>query len=514
MTEPGDTGPLHPSAALEARIGYHFRDRSFLERALSHRSWCAENEGNESNERLEFLGDSVLGLVVTDDIFRRFPGLPEGQLSEVRAGVVNARALADVAVEMGLGECLLLGKGEDTGGGRMKQSILADALEALIAAVYLDGGLEPASRFVLDRFGMCIAEAAVGPGGATTRRASRSSRRHALSAGPATSFATRGPTMPSGSSRPCCSTEPRRERARGTRRRKPSRRPRGAPGRSCRRGARVPELPEIEVLRRDLERDIVGRKIKSVEVDGLKPIRRHRTKKQFVGALDGRKITGVERRGRYLLLRLDGPDVLIVDLGPTGSLVRAKTARVTVTKGTHVVITFTQGGQLRYADPKIAGEMFVTPLEGIAEQVSEIAPTGLDPLEASISWTDFGRLIAGRHAKLKSLLMDSNVITGIGPVYSDEILFAAGLRWDRESDSLTDQEIRRLYRAIVETVQEAVKYAGSRGDNNGIDHSASGEPHHFKVYEREGEACRRCRRPLVKLRVSNRPLFFCEACQV
>jgi Formamidopyrimidine-DNA glycosylase len=276
----------------------------------------------------------------------------------------------------------------------------------------------------------------------------------------------------------------------------------------------VPELPEIEVLRRDLERDIVGRKIKSVEVDGLKPIRRHRTKKQFIGALDGRKITGVERRGRYLLLRLDGPDVLLVDLGPTGSLVRSKTARAAVTKGTHVVITFTQGGQLRYADPKTTGEMFVTPLEGIAEQVSEFATSGLDPLEASISWIDFGRIIASRHAKLKVMLMDSAVITGIGPVYSDEILFAAGLRWDRESDSLTDQEVRRLYRAIVETVQEAVKYAGSRGDDNGIDHSAAGEPHHLKVYEREGEACRRCRRPLVKLRVSNRPVFFCAACQV
>jgi formamidopyrimidine-DNA glycosylase len=276
----------------------------------------------------------------------------------------------------------------------------------------------------------------------------------------------------------------------------------------------VPELPEIEVLRRDLERDIVGRKIKSVEVEGLKPIRRHRTKKAFTDALDGRKVTGIERRGRYLLMRLDGPDVLLVDLGPTGELVRAKTARTTLGKGTQVVITFTQGGQLRYSDPKAAGEMFVTPLEGIAEEVTDLAAPGIDPLEASISWIDFGRIIAARHAKLKSLLMDPAVLTGIGPVYSDEILFAAGLRWDRDSDSLTDQEVRRLYRAIVETVQEAVKYAGSRGDDNGIDHSASGEPHHFKVYEREGEACRRCRRPLVKLRVANRPMFFCEACQV
>jgi ribonuclease-3 len=157
--------PLHPSAELENRIGYHFRDRSFLDRALSHRSWCAENEGHESNERLEFLGDSVLGLVVTDDVFRRFPGLPEGQLSEVRAGVVNAKTLADVALEMGLGESLRLGKGEDSGGGRMKQSILADALEALIAAVYLDGGIEAAGPLVLERFGEHIAEAAAGPGG-------------------------------------------------------------------------------------------------------------------------------------------------------------------------------------------------------------------------------------------------------------------------------------------------------------------------------------------------------------
>jgi ribonuclease-3 len=152
-------------AALESRMGYTFRDRSFLQRALSHRSWCAENVGYDSNERLEFLGDSVLGLVVTDDVFRRFPTLPEGQLSEVRAGVVNARALADVASEMCLGDCLLLGKGEDGGGGRTKQSILADALEAFIAAVYLDGGLDAATRLVLTLFGERIGEAATGPGG-------------------------------------------------------------------------------------------------------------------------------------------------------------------------------------------------------------------------------------------------------------------------------------------------------------------------------------------------------------
>src|SRR5438093_10546155 len=103
-------------------------------RSLSHRSWCAENGEPESNERLEFLGDSVLGLVVTHYVFEHFPNLPEGQLSEVRAGVVNARVLAEIATELGLGRHLLLGNGEAAAGGRWKQPIRADAFEAVIAA--------------------------------------------------------------------------------------------------------------------------------------------------------------------------------------------------------------------------------------------------------------------------------------------------------------------------------------------------------------------------------------------
>ncbi len=152
--------------ALEATLGVHFTDRSFLMRSLAHRSWCSENGEEESNERLEFLGDSVLGLVVTHYVFEHFPHLPEGQLSEVRAGVVNAQVLAEVAQDdMNLGPHMLLGKGEDAAGGREKQSILADAFEAVIAAVYLDAGFETARDLVLRCLGDRIAEAAAGPGG-------------------------------------------------------------------------------------------------------------------------------------------------------------------------------------------------------------------------------------------------------------------------------------------------------------------------------------------------------------
>jgi ribonuclease-3 len=151
---------------LADRIGWTFADVELLERSLAHRSWCSEHADDvPSNERLEFLGDAVLGLVVTDHIFRTYPDLPEGELAKVRATVVSAAALAEVAVELDLGDALLLGKGEDASGGREKPSILADATEAVIGAVYLDGGWPAASDLVLGLLGDRIAEAAAGPGG-------------------------------------------------------------------------------------------------------------------------------------------------------------------------------------------------------------------------------------------------------------------------------------------------------------------------------------------------------------
>jgi ribonuclease-3 len=141
------------------------RDESLLLQALCHRSWCAENPGWESNERLEFLGDSVLGLIVTGYLFRTYTDIPEGELTKVRASVVNSATLAEVAAELDLGPSLMLGKGEDQSGGREKSSILADATEALIGACYIDQGWGAAEHAVMSLFGPRIEEAAAGPGG-------------------------------------------------------------------------------------------------------------------------------------------------------------------------------------------------------------------------------------------------------------------------------------------------------------------------------------------------------------
>jgi len=278
----------------------------------------------------------------------------------------------------------------------------------------------------------------------------------------------------------------------------------------------MPELPEVEVVRRDLEREIVGKRVKGVEVDGMRSVRRHHNRKQFITRLEGKKITGVERRGKYLLCRLEGGDVLIIHLGMSGQLLRAKTSRESRSKHTHVIITFTQGGQLRFIDPRTFGEMFVTEADAL-NKVSELNHLGLDPLENAMSWEQFGQLISQRHAKLKSLLMDQKFLAGIGNIYSDEILWGAGLRWDRMSDSLSSQEIRRLYRAMVEILQDAVKYRGSSlADEQYVD--LFGKPgdyqHHHKVYARDGETCRRCRHVIRRERVGGRSTFYCEACQV
>ena len=152
-------------ANFENAIGWSFEDDELLERALSHRSWCAEHPGDVSNERLEFLGDAVLGIVVTDYLCRNYEHLAEGELTKARASVVNAEVLATVAVDMCLGPCLRLSKGEDSSGGRTKSSILADSVEAVFAAVYLDGGLEVAQSVIIGLLSERIARAASGPGG-------------------------------------------------------------------------------------------------------------------------------------------------------------------------------------------------------------------------------------------------------------------------------------------------------------------------------------------------------------
>ena len=146
---------------LQQAIGYRFRDRGLLEHAMTHTSRANEDVsgGVRDNESMEFLGDAVLGFVVADVLFRDFPEYDEGQKSKMKASLVSTATLAQQAERLDLGEHMLLGRGEEKTGGRRKQALLADSYEALIAAIYLDGGVEPARAFIVREFGPLIAEA-------------------------------------------------------------------------------------------------------------------------------------------------------------------------------------------------------------------------------------------------------------------------------------------------------------------------------------------------------------------
>jgi formamidopyrimidine-DNA glycosylase len=278
------------------------------------------------------------------------------------------------------------------------------------------------------------------------------------------------------------------------------------------------ELPEVETMRRDLEKDVVGRRIKIAEVktskNAMRAIRRYAKRKDFTSRLVGTKIAKVERRGKYLLLYLDSTDVLVVHFGMSGQFQRG-TGRTPLPPHTHVVLTFQQGGDLRFIDPRTFGEMFVATADELGK-VKELQHIAIDPLDQVFTWPTFQYLLAQRAAKMKSILMDQKFISGLGNIYSDEVLFTAGLRYDRLSDTLSSQEVRRLYRAIQETIQEAIKLRGTTLEDEAyVD--LFGQPgayqNELKVFGRSGLPCRRCRTSIQSVKISQRNAYFCPQCQ-
>jgi formamidopyrimidine-DNA glycosylase len=279
----------------------------------------------------------------------------------------------------------------------------------------------------------------------------------------------------------------------------------------------MPELPEVETIRRDLEIEVVGRRITAVDVTGFRSIRRHLDVHEFESRLIGRRIAWIGRTGKYLRIGLDGGNVLVVHLGMSGQLLVARQSRDPVVRHTHVVLTLSGGGQLRFVDPRTFGELFVSSADGHADRLPELVHLGFDPIDDALGSSAFSVRLTRRRAALKTLLMDQRFVAGIGNIYSDEILFAARLRYDRKSDSLGPGETRRLYRSMVRTLTEAIEHRGSSlADRQYRDvFGQVGEyQRRHRVYDREGEGCHRCRRPIVRVKVNGRSTFFCERCQV
>ncbi|MHB2027753.1 MAG: bifunctional DNA-formamidopyrimidine glycosylase/DNA-(apurinic or apyrimidinic site) lyase [Acidimicrobiales bacterium] len=300
----------------------------------------------------------------------------------------------------------------------------------------------------------------------------------------------------------------------------------------------MPELAEVETVRASLARDLIGKRVKAVSVTNGRVVRRHKTAKEFRALVEGHSIRSVERLGKNLVLGLDNHSHLVIHLGMSGRLLRAKGPKDPKPKHTHVVFSFVQGGELRYVDPRTFGELYVSSArrdddppaeisrfarlsiggEGLARRraVPELAHLGLDPFEDQIGWDRLAAILRSRSTSLKAVLTDQEIVAGIGNIYADEILYAAGLRYDRPSESLSTIEIRRLHRAITEVLSEAIKYGGSTlDDEQFVDPDAKpGTYQQFhQVYNREGLACFQCRQPIRRESVRGRSTYYCEKCQ-
>ena len=272
------------------------------------------------------------------------------------------------------------------------------------------------------------------------------------------------------------------------------------------------ELPEIETLRRDLERETAGRKVKAVEAVVLKPLKGIKQRKDFGTNLVGAKVVTAERHGLTLLLRLDNEHTMVIDLGENGRLERVASKEAQA-DDVAAVITFTQGGDLRFADRKGSSTLQVVADDELDEVLPAAEAMGLDLLESPLSWVDFGRMMLAHKAPLKLLLTDPEVFVGIGDVYSNEILFDAGLRHDRVAAELSTQEIRRLYRSVVGILHDAIKYRGtSLEDRPFLDLTGSpGEyADHLAVYGKAGDLSPRSREPIRKTSFKHQVVYFCN----
>ncbi|MDQ4149191.1 MAG: bifunctional DNA-formamidopyrimidine glycosylase/DNA-(apurinic or apyrimidinic site) lyase [Actinomycetota bacterium] len=280
----------------------------------------------------------------------------------------------------------------------------------------------------------------------------------------------------------------------------------------------MPELPEVEVIRRDLEKEILGRTIRSVAVastpNALRVIRRNPRPSKFVEALVARTIVRIDRQGKYLVFRLDNGSSLIAHLGMSGQLILAP-CLLPMPKHTHIVLEFTSGGELRYVDPRTFGEMFVA-TAGDGGGIRELQRLGFDALQEPFPRRDFSDSLAVRRTKLKSLLMDQRFVCGLGNIYSDEILFRARLRHDRLSNTLSADEVRRLYEAIGQVLNDAIRHRGTSIEDEqyrDLYGSVGGFQHLLKVYQREGQPCSRCGTPIARARWSGRSTYYCPLCQ-
>lgn len=273
----------------------------------------------------------------------------------------------------------------------------------------------------------------------------------------------------------------------------------------------MPELPEVETIRCSLKSKICDCQINRVEVFFDKTIRTPGVE-SFISLLEGQKITGVSRCGKYLLIKIGDCWMLVIHLRMTGRLLFT-TSDTPYDKHTHVVFQLDNGGELRFHDLRKFGTMDLLTLEEV-KKFPPLCSLGPDALDPELTEDAFKKRLKGRRGQIKNLLLNQSFVAGIGNIYANEILWRAGLHPERLADSLSSQEQERLYQAMQGVLTLAIEHRGTTLRDY-VD--GEGNPGEFQnllaIHGKEGEPCPCCGKPVIRAKLGGRSAYYCAVCQ-
>jgi len=275
----------------------------------------------------------------------------------------------------------------------------------------------------------------------------------------------------------------------------------------------VPELPEVEVVRRGLDRHVVGRQVVAVDVLESRSLRRHLAgPADFVARVTGRTVTGARRRGKYLWLPLDSDDAVLAHLGMSGQML-VQRSDAPPDRHLRVLLTLSDGTQLRFCDQRMFGGLSLS--DGGAELPAEISHIARDPLDPEFDEAAWTAALRRRRTGIKRALLDQTMVSGIGNIYADEALWHARLHYARPTETLRRPEATRLLAAARAVMLAALDEGGTSFDALYVD--VNGQSGYFdrslQVYGQVGEPCTRCGTPIRRDSFMNRSAFTCPRCQ-
>lgn len=270
----------------------------------------------------------------------------------------------------------------------------------------------------------------------------------------------------------------------------------------------MPELPEVEIIRRALSARVVGRTITHVWIASDAPRLVQTSFEEFVQGLPGRRLVDIQRRGKYLLFQLDDGRYLIVHLRMTGRLLHRR-PHDPPEPYLRAVFRLDDGSELRFADPRKFGTMWL-----ICDPSQVVGRLGPEPFDAAFTAERLAEMATRRAAPIKAVLLDQYALAGLGNIYADEALFLAGIHPRRPAKTLKEQELNRLHEAIRAVLVQAVGFRGSSfRDYVNVEGEPGENQRHVRVFRRAGEPCFTCGTPIERIKVSGRSSHFCPQCQ-